>query len=192
MQTCTVWRKDKKHFGYVKENMDSSCAGSTISFYWINKSKLANYYFISSKKLLNQSFLYLFLRKLFFNWKQIELLSQTLTSKYNHESITVKLEVPSKTISLDKFDFTWPRIKILLFLESTFCTGLHYFNQMFQKIFTTLCAWAGRQPKQERGQGEWEREESWGLCHSSIGNYSNQTKKQGSSHQQMIGIQTLW
>lgn len=63
---------------------------------------------------------------------------------------------------------------------------------MFQKIFATHRAGEGGQPQQDGGQeGEWEREESWGLCHSKIGNYSNQTKKQGSSHQQMIGIQTL-
>ncbi len=62
---------------------------------------------LGAKKLkLIQSFLYLFRRKLFFNWKQIELLSKTLTSKYNHESIKVILEVPSKTISLDKLYFT--------------------------------------------------------------------------------------
>lgn len=63
---------------------------------------------------------------------------------------------------------------------------------MFQKILATLRASEGGQPQQDGGQGEREqREESWGLCHSKIGNYSNQTKKQGSSHQQMIGIQTL-
>ena len=51
----------------------------------------------------------------------------------------------------------------------------------------------GREPQQEdRGQGGREWEESGGISHTNVANYSNQTKKQGSSHQQMIGIQTLW